>query len=82
MTKKRYIWIWIADNANDIEEKCWQQFIKVNMSVSDDVRFLTAETENDYTIKQDILEKAGWDIGRWGEGWMERVIYFTKDDTP
>lgn len=81
MTKKRYIWIWIADNANDIEEKCWQQFIKVNMSVSDDVRFLTAETENDYTIKQDILEKAGWDIGRWGEGWMERVIYFTKDDT-
>lgn len=82
MTKKRYIWIWIADNANDIEEKCWQQFIKVNMSVSDDVRFLTAETEDDYTIKQDILEKAGWDIGRWGEGWMERVIYFTKDDTP
>lgn len=80
MMKKRYIWIWISQDASDIEEQCWQQFIKVNMSVSQNVRFLTADTEAQYIIKQDVLEKAGWEAGRWGEGWMERVMYFTKEE--
>lgn len=56
---KRYIWIWISQNASDVEEKCWQQFIKVNMSVSENVRFLIAENEDAYLLKQDVLEKAG-----------------------
>ena len=79
MSKKRYIWIWISQDASDIEQQCWQQFIKVNMSVSENVRFLTAESEDEYLLKQDVLEKAGWQAGRWGEGWMERVMYFTKE---
>jgi len=78
---KRYIWIWISLNASDVEKQCWQQFIKVNMSVSENVRFLTASDEEEYLLKQDVLEKAGWQAGRWGEGWMERVIYFTKERT-
>lgn len=82
MKSKRYIWIWVSADANEIEQKCWQRFIKVNMSVSQKVRFLTVNSQDEFDVKCDALQKAGWNIGRWGEGWMERVIYFTKEATP
>lgn len=77
---KRYIWIWVSQDATEIDTKCWQQFIKVNMSVSENVRFLTVASEDEFHFKQEVLEKAGWTLGRWGDGWMERVMYFTKEE--
>ena len=78
--RKRYIWVWVAVDATAVDQKCWQQFIKVNMSVSEDVRFLVVNSEDEFKAKSDILQKAGWSIGRWGEGWMKRVIYFLKEE--
>lgn len=77
---KRYIWIWVSQNANEDELALWEQFVKVNMSVSENVRFLVAESETEFNFKAEVLERAGWEMGRWGEGWMERVMYFKKEN--
>ncbi|MEL6403176.1 MAG: hypothetical protein AAFR81_02325 [Chloroflexota bacterium] len=82
--QKRVIWLWVAHNANRDDYQRWQQFVRVNMSISEHVRFLVADTLDAYERKRDILRRAGWQEGRWGEGWMERVVSFTKisdDDT-
>lgn len=75
---KRIIWIWLADGATDAERLAWQRFVKVNMTISEDVRFLIAETDADLDFKAETLQKAGWSFGRQGDGWMARVYYFSK----
>jgi hypothetical protein len=77
---KRIVWIWLAQDAPESDRSAWQQFVKVNMSISADVRFLIADTENDLDFKADTLQKAGWSFGRQGDGWMARVYYFCKED--
>ncbi len=77
---KRVVWIWLAQDASESDRNAWQQFVKVNMSISEDVRFLIAETEIDLDFKADTLQKAGWSFGRQGDGWMARVYYFCKED--
>jgi hypothetical protein len=56
---KRIVWIWLAQDASESDRSAWQQFVKVNMSISEDVRFLIAETESDLDFKADTLQKAG-----------------------
>jgi hypothetical protein len=77
---KRVVWIWLAEAATENERNAWQQFVKVNMRVSEAVRFLVAETQADLDFKADTLQKAGWSFGRQGDGWMARVYYFCKED--
>ena len=77
---KRYIWIWVSDAATEEEFILRERFVKVNMSVSENVRFLVAESETEFEFKAEVLERAGWEMGRWGEGWMKRVMYFKKED--
>jgi hypothetical protein len=77
---KRYIGIWVSQDATEEDYELWERFVKVNMSVSENVRFLVAESESEFEFKTDVLERADWEMGRWGEGWMERVIYFKKED--
>jgi hypothetical protein len=77
---RRIVWIWLAQDASESDRSAWQRFVKVNMSISEDVRFLIADTENDLDFKADTLQKAGWSFGRQGDGWMARVFYFCKED--
>lgn len=77
---KRVIWIWLAEDATEAEEKYWDRFIRVNMKVSEDVRFLIAETLEDLEKKASILEKMGWSCERSGNGLMDRILYFIKED--
>jgi len=81
MKAKRYIWIWVAVDASDQERLLWQNFVRVNMTISNEVRFLVVNSEKEFTIKTSILERAGWEMGRWGDGWMERVIFYVKDES-
>ena len=50
------------------------------MKISEDVRFLIANTERDLKIKADALKKMGWRYERAGSGLMERILYFVKED--
>ena len=77
---KRVIWIWLAEEASDNDRTAWERFVKVNMTISEDVRFLVADTERDLNFKAEILQKAGWSFGRQGDGWMERVYFFKKEE--
>jgi hypothetical protein len=66
---KRVIWIWLEEGASKPEYLAWKRFIKVNMRVSDSVRFLVARSQEDLDFKMETLQKAGWTFGRWGYGW-------------
>jgi hypothetical protein len=77
---RRILWLWVSQDATKAEERRWQQFIKMNISISQKPRFLTAKDEQDFLTKRDILESAGWQMGRWGEAQMERLVMFTKEE--
>ena len=77
---KRILWLWVSQDASKTEQVRWQQFIKMNMAISQKPRFLTAKDEQDFHSKREILERAGWQMGRWGEAQMQRLVMFTKDE--
>ena len=77
---KRIIWLWYAEAASKAEQIRWQQFIKMNIAISQKPRFLIAQNEADFQRKRAALERAGWQMGRWGEAKMERLVMFTKEE--